>query len=538
MSRPPIFRILGVLSAVVLFALIAVSIAFWNTERPSWAAFENPFTFSQLEVEPPIVIPPPIEQDFEQIQARDTLVVLTTSNSTSYFLYRGQPMGYEYELLKRFAKKHDLILKMRLVDHPDSLFVLLNQGHGDVVANRVVPHPSDTAHVAFTESLYETQPVLVQQQLEPEAIATTEALDTLLSADAPLADAEAMQDDGDEYHAPVIMPFTSIPARARIIRDPADLAGERVTLSETSPYRPTLIELTDTLTGDIEVVELEGALSEETLIRKVSRGEVDFTVAPENLAALKQGYFSNIHIQPTLDKPHDVAWAVRSNASSLQNKLDTWIADNRRSALFNQLYEKYFIDRKGYRERITSTYLTNETGKLSAYDSLFQQHADTVGWDWRLLAAQAFQESRFNPKAKSWAGAKGLLQLMPPTAREFGVRQPYNPEDNVAGAARYLVWLQNYWENKIADEKERLKFILASYNAGPGHLQDARRLTEKYGDDPDQWEDVAYWLLQKSKRKYYTDPVVYYGFVRGLEPVTYVDRILDRYEHYQELVIG
>ena len=146
-----------------------------------------------------------------------------------------------------------------------------------------------------------------------------------------------------------------------------------------------------------------------------------------------------------------------------------------------------------------------------------------------------FQESRFEPNARSWAGAMGLLQLMPATAREVDVSDPYDPDQNVAGAVRYLEWLrETYWQERIPDEKERLKFILASYNAGSGHVMDAQRLTEKYGGDPTVWADVAYWLLQKSNEEYYNDPVVKYGYARGLEPVTYVSRILERFDHYSQ----
>jgi membrane-bound lytic murein transglycosylase F len=149
-----------------------------------------------------------------------------------------------------------------------------------------------------------------------------------------------------------------------------------------------------------------------------------------------------------------------------------------------------------------------------------------------------YQESRFKPNAKSWAGASGLLQLMPATAREVGVRDPFDPEDNIAGAVRYIKWLNGFWDERITDEGERLKFILASYNTGAGHVEDAQRLTSKYGGDPLRWEHVSYWLLQKSTQKYASDDVVKFGFCRGLEPVNYVDHILRRYAHYKEHVVA
>ena len=147
-----------------------------------------------------------------------------------------------------------------------------------------------------------------------------------------------------------------------------------------------------------------------------------------------------------------------------------------------------------------------------------------------------YQESRFKPTARSWAGAVGLLQLMPGTARQFGVRAPTNPEDNVRGAVRFLQALEKHWRANVPDSTERLKFVLASFNAGTGHVEDAQRLAEKHGDDPLKWAQVSYWLLQLSKTEYYDDPVVKYGFCRGMEPVAYVAVILDRFDHYRQFV--
>jgi membrane-bound lytic murein transglycosylase F len=118
------------------------------------------------------------------------------------------------------------------------------------------------------------------------------------------------------------------------------------------------------------------------------------------------------------------------------------------------------------------------------------------------------------------------------------VRDPFDPEDNVRGATKYLKWLTDFWDERIEDEGERLKFILASYNCGPGHVEDAQRLASKYGGDPLTWADVSYWLLQKSTQKYSGDEVVKFGFCRGLEPVNYVEQILRRYAHYKDFVVA
>lgn len=474
---------------------------------------------------PPVSLPlpDPIERDLDAIRAGDTLTVLTTYNSTSYFLYRGQPMGYEYDLLRRFAEDEGLTLQMRLVPR-DSLLVHLLRGEGDIAAGRLIPDAADSALVRYSRALYETQPVLVQRDGPPDADAggpVVDALDSL--ALSTLADSLA-----DAY-----LP-DSVELRARLVQAPRELADEEVAVPEASPFVDDLVELADTISGDIEVVEVD--TSTEELIRRVAAARLDFAVSPENVGRLSESKYANLVVRPSLGEPHAVAWGVRANAPALRAALDAWIVGERASAFWNTTYRRYFVDRRGYRERIASTYLTGETGTLSDYDALFQTHADTIGWDWRLLAAQAYQESRFRPNARSWAGAQGLLQLMPATGREFGVTDPNDPADNVAAAVRFLAWLQTYWDGEIADPQERLKFVLASYNTGHGHVEDARRLAVKHGDDPDRWEDVAYWLLQKSKRAVYTDPVVKYGFARGLEPVTYVAHILERWTHYQQFV--
>lgn len=473
---------------------------------------------------PEAPLPPPIDRDFEDILERDTLVVLTTYNSTSYFLYRGQALGYEYELLEAFADEHDVHLKVRVLPSRDSVFHYLNLGVGDVVANRVVPRAADSVRVAFTAPLYSTRPVLVQRQSD-DSLDFPEGIDTVLEHSS-LPAARHLADDDAE----------AVTLHPSLVRRPSELAGKEVQLRNRSPYVETLVEIEDEITGDIHIFEIDTVLSDEAVIRAVSLGEADYTVTSQNLAELKESYYTNLYARPILDEPHDVVWAVRSNATGLRDALSAWIEKNQRSALFNSLYDRYFIDRQGYRERIASAYLTSETGKLSPYDELLRRGAEQIGWDWRLLAAQAYQESRFKPRARSWAGAAGLLQLMPRTARQFGVGDVYDPAENVEGAVRFISWLERYWEDKIEDEEERLKFVLASYNTGHGHVQDARRLTQKYGGDDSVWADVSYWLLQKSKRQYYRDPVVKYGFARGLEPVMYVSHILERFDHYRTYV--
>jgi membrane-bound lytic murein transglycosylase F len=461
----------------------------------------------------------PVARDLDAVRTAGTLNVLFTFNSTGYFLYRGETMGYEYELLSLFARDAKLRLKPVVVRDSRELFDRLDRGDGDLVAAQLAAPAGATsaasaaAPVSFTDPLYETSPVLVQRSQSGSA------------ATPSVAKALAREEKETTPAA--------IEVRARLISTPAELAGERVHMPRTSPYRQRLVELNEELTRDVEVVEVDE--SSDRLIQRLSEGEIAFTVAAENVAALKTGEYANLIIKPAMGPPQPVVWAVRRNAPQLLAALNQWLAAKRKAGLLAVLYRKYFLDRRGYNARWLSPYLAAETGTLSPFDAFFREYAKIPGWDWRLVGAQAFQESRFNPLARSWAGAVGLMQIMPATARQLHANAA-DPRQSVEAACRYLWQFDDYWKESIADEGERVKFILASYNVGLGHVQDAVRLAKKNGDDATVWQNVAYWLIRKSKRSVYNDPVVKHGFARGTEPVAYVDQILARFDNYKEFV--
>src|SRR5260370_5022399 len=261
--------------------------------------------------------------------------------------------------------------------------------------------------------------------------------------------------------------MAEVDIQGRLITKPAQLAGKTVTLPEQSPYSRTLVELSDEISGEIHVVEM-GAVQDEELAQKVAKGEVQFTVMQKNLADLKEAEFKNLRVRPIIAKSHGVAWAVRKTSPELMKALNSWIEEKQNGSLLDKLYQKYFIDRRNYLERVESGFLTSTSGKLCAYDDLLKQHANEINWDWRLLASQAFQESRFKPDAHSWAGAAGLLQLMPATARQYGVKNSLDPADNLQGAVKFLIWLDGFLRGRGAGEGGRLKFVLSSDNPGAG----------------------------------------------------------------------
>ncbi|MDX5325765.1 MAG: transglycosylase SLT domain-containing protein, partial [Bacteroidota bacterium] len=269
------------------------------------------------------------------------------------------------------------------------------------------------------------------------------------------------------------------------------------------------------------------------LIEMVSKGEIDYTIADENVAKMLRNFYPNLYIETPLSLTQRIAWAIRKGNDSLNHMVTEWVNTNRGKAKYNVIYNKYFKYRRLAMQ--TENYFhTVQQGDISDIDRLIKEYSEEINWDWRLVAALINKESKFNPYAESPYGAKGLMQLLPTTAARFGVNpdEIFTPQKNIMAGTRFLNWLDIRLEGILDDTTDIQKFVLASYNVGLGHVLDARRLAKKYGKDPDNWEDVSEFLLKKSNPKYYSDPVVKYGYCRGKEPVNYVRKILEYYNLY------
>ena len=196
--------------------------------------------------------------------------------------------------------------------------------------------------------------------------------------------------------------------------------------------------------------------------------------------------------------------------------------------------ETALLTTKKVRRRIFSPMLDRGKGIISHYDQLFMTYSRDIRWDWRLMAAQCYQESTFDPKAVSFAGAKGLMQIMPGTADHLGLARDklYDPESNIRAAAKYIAELQQTFSD-IRDHYERTNFVLASYNGGSHHIRDAMALAKRDGKNPHRWADVSAYVLKLANPRYYNDPIVKNGYMRGSETVDYVAKIRQRHAGYQ-----
>ena len=227
-----------------------------------------------------------------------------------------------------------------------------------------------------------------------------------------------------------------------------------------------------------------------------------------------------------------LGWLVGDDKEDLEEELKAWYKPGMLAEVKKE--EEFLLSNRAVRRRVFAPMLNRAGGVISHYDGFFQRYASTIRWDWRLLAAQCYQESTFDPKARSWAGACGLMQIMPGTADHLGLSRAniYDPEQNIAAAVRYLAQLERNFSD-IREHSERTKFVLAAYNGGHFHIRDAMALARKNGRNANNWREVEPFVLGLSQPQYYNDPEVKNGYMRGSETVDYVRKIHERWNGYR-----
>jgi membrane-bound lytic murein transglycosylase F len=441
--------------------------------------------------------PAKVSNSLADIKAKGKLVVITDYSSTNYFIYRGQPLGYQYEMLQELANYLDVKLELRVNSDLEKSFKLLNLGEVDLIAENIIITRERKEKVDFTIPYVQSRQVLVQRKPEKWKSMNKKQLEEVL------------------------------------IRNPLDLAGKTVYVQRNSAHVARLKHLAEEIGDTINIIEVDE--NAEQLIYLVSIGEVPFTITDEILARVNQTYYSEIDVETAISFHQNMGWAIRKGSDELLAELNSWMSDFLTSKRFKIIYAKYFQNSKSG-EIQSSDYYAINSGKISPYDEIIKHYSEKLGWDWRLLASMIYQESRFKNNTTSWAGAFGLMQLMPSTAKRYGVNANSSARDQIRAGTDFISWLLKQF-NDVPNDSERVKFVLAAYNIGPGHIIDARNLTRKNGGDPNQWEgSVESYLLRKSDPAYYNDPVVKFGYCRGNETYRYVNEVLERYEHYKNIV--
>jgi membrane-bound lytic murein transglycosylase F len=434
--------------------------------------------------------------DLNDIRESGTLKVVTDYNSVNYFIYKGQPMGYQLEMLQEFCNFLSLKLEVVVCNDMSKNFRDLETNQVDLIATNLAVTAERMEKYSLTEPHCYTKQVLVQRKYN-----TTELNKT-----------------NKEFN--------------ELIRNQLELAGKTIYIQKHSSYAERLKNLSKEIGDSINIIEIPDYEAEQ-LIGLVAAGEIEYTVCDENLAKVNKNFYPNIDIETAISFPQKISWAVRQSSPQLLEQVNAWLVTFKKSTRYEKIYQKYYNNNRSV-HFAESGFSAIKDGRVSIYDELIKAESELMDLDWRLVASLIYQESRFLPDAESWAGAQGLMQLMPQTAERFGVKDVNSPSENIKGGLKLLKWLDQRLEQRVKDPKERVKFVLAAYNVGIGHVLDAMSLAEKNGKIPDVWEDnVDYYLLNKSNPAYYNDPVVKHGYCRGEEPYDYVIEVLERYAHYK-----
>jgi membrane-bound lytic murein transglycosylase F len=404
------------------------------------------------------------------------ITVITRNSAHCYYTYRDEPMGFEYELAKEFADYLGVKLKIQITEDWEEMVPALVNGTGAFIAAGMTITPKRQKQAAFSDGYMDIQQHIISRR-----------------------------------------------NRAKI-KKLEDLSGKTIHVRTATSYQERLEELQKK--GIDLTIELHHDLPTEELIQHVDKGEIEFTVADSNVALLSRRHFPGAVMAGAISDLQQLGWAVHPEAQRLKVKINSFFKIIKKNGKYDEIYNKYYGDVANFDYVDLSIFHRRIKTRLSRYSPFIKAAAKKHGFDWRLISAQIYQESHLNPWAKSPAGAKGLMQLLSSTARSLGVKDIYNPVENINAGVQHLKNLYDLFNG--ADGTDRLLISLAAYNIGQGHIRDARQLAVNMDLDPNLWESLAKTLPLLSFRKYYKNSK--YGYCRGTEPVLYIKQIMIYYD--------
>jgi membrane-bound lytic murein transglycosylase F len=433
-----------------------------------------------------------ILRDFPTIKQEGKIRLLTRYNSNSYFLQRGHPRGFEFELVEAFAKENKLEVDVIILRADDDPYEMLKIGLGDIYAANLSINDERRGQTTFTAPYNVVDQILA------------------INTDYNLAD------------------------------DLEGLGPITISVKKSTSYFSTLKKLKEQ-NAAFTLEEVTEEWDTEGLLQAVSRGEIMATVADENILQAARSYLPNLEAGPSIAKSDTIAWAIRSNVPILKSKVNTFLAKHfriskttgepLRSAFLNILSKKYYTDGSEVAKNIRPVRNVLQRGQLSVYDEIIKKVSDEHGVDWKLVASLIAQESQFDPYAESWMGARGLMQIMPEVVSSDSLNL-FDPYVNVKEGINLLN--QHLRHYSYLDSTNQWALALATYNAGMGHVADARRIVIDMNRDPNEWENVSDALLKLMRHQHYQH--ARYGFCRGIETVKYVTEVMNRYSTYSAIL--
>ena len=414
----------------------------------------------------------------------DTLRIGTIYSPTSYFMYRGETLGFDYRLIKSFCDEKNIVMDIVVAPGLETLVELLDSAQIDIAAYEI-PITAE-----YKRKVHSCGPVSMNSQVLVQ------------------------------------------PKSENIIRDVTELVGKDIYVERNSKYQFRLENLNEELGGGIRIHTVNrDTLITEDLIQMVSDGSIPLTVVDSDIARINKTYFKNLDITLPISFAQRSAWGVSIDKSWIGDSIDAWLKLDEPRQKYSWLLKRYFELAKN--ENISSS-LNFKNGKISIYDNLFKKYAKTIDWDWRLIASQGYVESRFDTTVVSWVGARGIMQVMPSTARALGLNpeEIVKPEPNIRTAVEIIRILEKSFQNRISNDVERKKFVVAAYNSGAAHIYDAMAIAKKIGKNPAIWENnVEDALLLKANPDFYNDTsICKYGYFRGRQTCTYVKQVFEIFD--------
>jgi len=433
----------------------------------------------------------PAKDAFLKIRERGYMIALTDKNSLDYFIYRGEPMGFQLSLLRSFAEYLNVPLKIIATNDISKLYYYLDMNVGDVIACNLPVTGEGKRMVHFSETLLETRLVLIQR-----------------------------------------IPSANKKTASKLITSPSDFSGDTLYLQRNLFEKPLLARFLRRAGRNLTVIEEPGKTAEQ-LIGMVSEGKIDYTICEENVAMIVKRAYPNLNTEYSISGFHDYGWAVAHSSDTLLMKINEWVTKIKKSKELKQAYLTYY-DNPGVPNYFRNDFFSVKGNKLSPFDDVIRKLSRNISWDWRLLASLIYEESNFHLGVVSSRNASGLMQLMPQTASKFGMDSVATPAQQLTAGVRFLKWLDNQLSAEIPDPRDRINFILAAYNVGLGKVLSARERALKYGKNPNKWSgNIGYYLTRRSLKGSISssdssiDLSIYGGAGR------FVDDILERYQHYR-----
>lgn len=417
--------------------------------------------------------------------ANKGLRVLTLHSINSYFLYDGEEHGLEYEILHLYAKHADMRVDIVTVENYRQMYDSIATGNFDIAMGTLFVNAAMDSITPFSNTLYHSDIILATSGLEKTAVSPSASPINII------------------HHSPL-----------------------HFWIHENDSAFQDLMD---------SINHLETELSKEIALEKVAKKEFPSLLVDKHDFLIMHSYFPELTEHRLLQPQQPVAFAFNPHSESLLDHFNAWHIKKQHSSDYQYTLRKYSDHSSFIKEKLKYEMPVIRKGIISKYDSLIKRYAEKEAFDWKLIAALIHQESRFRPHIVSPVGAYGLMQLMPSVAKTYKINftKLSSPDLNIATGTKYFRWIYNHFDKPEFSEEDKIKFSLAAYNAGIGHIHDARALAKKYNLDPNVWSDnVEVMLLNKSSRKYYTDPVVKHGHCRGFETRVYVRNIMEYYEHY------